>query len=49
MEKANDFTLITHENQTYIFKESTEGKVVIIASLFTNCYDICPIVTHILE
>jgi len=44
--KANDFTLITNDNQTYNFKESTEGKVVIIAFLFTNCYDICPIVTH---
>ncbi|RPG73098.1 MAG: SCO family protein [Euryarchaeota archaeon TMED248] len=43
---ADDFTLITNDNQTYNFKESTEGKVVIIAFLFTNCYDICPIVTH---
>lgn len=44
--KANDFTLITNDNETYNFKEETNGKVTIIAFLFTNCYDICPIVTY---
>lgn len=44
--KADDFTLTTNDNQTYNFKEETEGKVTIIAFLFTNCYDICPIVTY---
>ena len=44
--KANDFTLITNDNETYNFKQETAGKVTIIAFLFTNCYDICPIVTY---
>ena len=44
--KANDFTLITNDNETYNFKNETSGKVTIIAFLFTNCYDICPIVTY---
>tara|TARA_B100001996_G_scaffold374811_1_gene353929 strand:- start:760 stop:1419 length:660 start_codon:yes stop_codon:yes gene_type:complete len=44
--KADDFTLTTNDNQTYNFKEETQGKVTIIAFLFTNCYDICPIVTY---
>ncbi len=44
--KVNDFTLITNDNETYNFKQETAGKVTIIAFLFTNCYDICPIVTY---
>lgn len=44
--KVDDFTLTTNDNQTYNFKEETIGKVTIIAFLFTNCYDICPIVTY---
>ena len=44
--KVNDFSLITSDNQSYDFGQETENKVVIIAFLFTNCYDICPIVTY---
>ena len=44
--KANDFTLITSDNETYNFQQETDGKVTIIAFLFTNCYDICPVVTY---
>lgn len=43
---TNDFNLITTDNQSYNFEQETAGKVVIIAFLFTNCYDICPIVTY---
>lgn len=43
---VNDFDLITSDNQSYNFQQETENKVVIIAFLFTNCYDICPIVTY---
>ncbi|MBT7460243.1 MAG: hypothetical protein HN794_04295, partial [Euryarchaeota archaeon] len=39
---VNDFDLITSDNQSYNFQQETENKVVIIAFLFTNCYDICP-------
>jgi len=41
-----DFTLLTSDNTSYDFKENTEGKVTVIAFLFTNCYDICPVVTY---
>ena len=42
----SDFTLLTSDNMSYDFKENTEGKVTVIAFLFTNCYDICPVVTY---
>ena len=45
----SDFTLLTSDNTSYDFKENTEGKVTVIAFLFTNCYDICPVVTYNLE
>jgi len=42
----SDFTLLTSDNTRYDFKQNTEGKVTVIAFLFTNCYDICPVVTY---
>ena len=42
----SDFTLLTSDNMSYDFKQQTEGKVTVIAFLFTNCYDICPVVTY---
>ena len=42
----SDFTLLTSDNTSYDFKQNTEGKVTVIAFLFTNCYDICPVVTY---
>ena len=42
----SDFTLLTSDNTSYNFKENTNGKVTVIAFLFTNCYDICPVVTY---
>lgn len=42
----SDFTLLTSDNTSYDFKENTKGKVTVIAFLFTNCYDICPVVTY---
>ena len=44
--KISEFTLLTSDNTTYNFKENTDGKVTVIAFLFTNCYDICPVVTY---
>ena len=44
--QISDFTLLTSDNTSYDFKENTEGKVTVIAFLFTNCYDICPVVTY---
>ncbi len=44
--EITDFNLLTSENTSYNFKQNTEGKVTVIAFLFTNCYDICPVVTY---
>ena len=44
--EISDFNLLTSENTSYNFKQNTEGKVTVIAFLFTNCYDICPVVTY---
>ena len=41
-----DFNLLSSDNETYNFKNNTNGKITVIAFLFTNCYDICPIVTY---
>ena len=43
---VDDFTLTTSENTSWSFSEEAENTTVVIAFLFTNCLDICPIVTH---
>lgn len=40
------FTLTDSMGQDWNYLNQTEGKVVVIAFLFTNCIDICPIVTE---
>ena len=45
-EFVNDFTLTTSENTPWTFSEEAQNTTVIVAFLFTNCIDICPIVTH---
>ncbi|MDA8557272.1 SCO family protein [Candidatus Poseidoniales archaeon] len=44
--KVDNFTLYNATGEAWNFAEMTEGKVVVIAFLFTNCIDICPIVTE---
>ena len=44
--KVDNFTLYNATGEAWNFAEITEGKVVVIAFLFTNCIDICPIVTE---
>ena len=44
--KVDNFTLYNATGDEWNFAEMTEGKVVVIAFLFTNCIDICPIVTE---
>ena len=44
--KVDNFTLFNATGDEWNFIENTEGKVVVIAFLFTNCIDICPIVTE---
>ena len=43
------FTLVDNAGNDWNFAEQTEGKVVVVAFLFTNCIDICPIVTENLK
>ena len=43
--KVDDFTLYESDDGLWNYSEETEGKVTVIAFLFTNCLDICPIVT----
>lgn len=43
---VENFILIDSEGQDWNYYNQTEGKVVVIAFLFTNCIDICPIVTE---
>ena len=45
-ELVNDFTLTTSENTPWTFSEEAKNTTVVVAFLFTNCIDICPIVTH---
>ena len=44
--KVDNFTLYNATGEVWNFAEMAEGKVVVIAFLFTNCIDICPIVTE---
>ena len=43
---VEDFTLVNGDGEVWNFANETEDKVVVIAFLFTNCIDICPIVTE---
>ena len=43
---VDDFTLVDSTGQEWNYHNQTDGKVVVIAFLFTNCIDICPIVTE---
>ena len=46
---VQDFTLVDNAGDDWNFAEQTEGKVVVVAFLFTKCIDICPIVTENLK
>ena len=43
---VQDFSLLSSNNTTWSFAEQTESKVSIAVFLFTNCLDICPIVSQ---
>ena len=43
---VQDFTLVDNAGNDWNYAEQTDGKVVVVAFLFTNCIDICPIVTE---
>ncbi len=44
--RVQDFTLTTSEGTSWTYSEEAANTTLAIAFLFTNCIDICPIVTH---
>ena len=44
--KVNDFTLTSSEGTEWTYSEHGANTTLAIAFLFTNCLDICPIVTY---
>ena len=44
--KVNDFTLMSSEGTEWTYSEQGANTTLAIAFLFTNCLDICPIVTY---
>ena len=44
--KVKDFTLTSSEGTDWTYSEEGANTTLVIAFLFTNCLDICPIVTH---
>ena len=44
--KVLDFTLTSSEGTNWTYSEEAANTTLAIAFLFTNCLDICPIVTH---
>ena len=44
--KVQDFTLTASEGTPWTYSEHGVNTTLVIAFLFTNCIDICPIVTH---
>jgi len=43
---VSDFTLTSSENTSWTYSEEAANTTLVVAFLFTNCLDICPIVTH---
>lgn len=44
--KVVDFTLTASENESWTYSEEATNTTLVVAFLFTNCIDVCPIVTH---
>ena len=40
------FELLTQENSTIVFPDDFKGKYVVMGFIYTNCPDICPLVTQ---
>lgn len=41
-----EFSLINQENETVVFPNAYEGKIVLISYVYTYCPDICPMITY---
>lgn len=44
--QVDDFTLTTSEGEPWNYAEEAANTTLAVAFLFTNCLDICPVVTH---
>lgn len=44
--KIQDFTLTSSENTSWTYSEQAANTTLVVAFLFTNCLDVCPVVTH---
>lgn len=44
--QVSDFTLTTSENTSWTYSEEASNTTLVVAFLFTNCLDVCPVVTH---
>lgn len=44
--RVNDFTLTSSEGESWTYSKEAANTTLAIAFLFTNCIDICPIVTY---
>ena len=44
--QVQDFTLMSSDGTSWTYSEEAANTTLAIAFLFTNCLDICPIVTH---
>ncbi len=44
--RVNDFTLTSSEGESWTYSQEAANTTLAIAFLFTNCLDICPIVTY---
>ena len=44
--RVQDFTLMSSDGTSWTYSEEGANTTLAIAFLFTNCLDICPIVTH---
>ena len=43
---VEDFTLLTSENTSWTYSDRAANTTLAVAFLFTNCLDICPVVTY---
>ena len=46
---VTDFTLFGADGSEWNWKQNSEGKVMVVVFLFTNCLDVCPVVTQNLK
>ena len=43
---VTDFSLLDSQGGEWNWAENSQGKVMVVVFLFTNCIDVCPVVTQ---